>query len=737
MTSGPSIAHRPVPSRRRAGTRRLGGRRDARSRSWRRRAGRAGGSPRASTCPTTWRCWRLAGGRAGGGGPVRRRSRGAGRAARGRARRRRTGAGRASHYTPAPLAVALVARALAERTRARSVGDPACGGGRCSWPRPADLAAPAAMAPPTSSQRLWGADIDPLAVADHRGGARAVGRRRASPAGHLRRAPTRSLDELGWPRARRRGRQPAVPEPARRDHRPAAPADAGSPARSVRRCRAAVHRHRRARSCSCACELAAPGGTRRPAAAAVGRWPPATPRRVRARGRGAGRLEDVWLPDAARLRRRRRRVRARVRRCGRRPRRRRAGARHLARADGVPDRRPAPGRRTVGDEATRPPPGSASEYYGMVAARARGERPPRRAPARHRRGSSTSGAAPGASARLGSAAAPGTARWSTSPASTAAAAAWVERTGAPEGRRRHPDPGGRGGGRRRRRAGSRRAAGRACSRPTERLWPLAARRRVAGGDGVGCSHGSAGTALPADALKVERRAAAARCRCPPTTTPGHDGTRRRSGPATSRASSTRWPTAYGVGPRRRATWWSSGRERSGVRRRCLGRVSPTSGVARSAGSSNLGRTPKVLSHLSGWGCGPGDRATKCSGLDPPRVSAPAAGGRVAAAPTGGREDGYEQLVGLRRAHSSLLPATGAWRDRRPGRRPAAPVARRPALRARGRRRAPRRHHRLRDLGHPRRRRVQRRARVPRPHRRQPRRRPARARAPHRRAGGTA
>ena len=35
---------------------------------------------------------------------------------------------------------------------------------------------------------------------------------------------------------------------------------------------------------------------------------------------------------------------------------------------------------------------------------------------------------------------------------------------------------------------------------------------------------------------------------------------------------------------------------------------------------------------------------------------------MATAPTDGREDGYEHLVGLRRAHPSLLPASGAWRD---------------------------------------------------------------------------
>ena len=73
--------------------------------------------------------------------------------------------------------------------------------------------------------------------------------------------------------------------------------------------------------------------------------------------------------------------------------------------------------------------------------------------------------------------------------------------------------------------------------------------------------------------------------------------------------------AYGVGPTSASGGWS-GRERSGVPAGASVESRPTSGVARSAGSSNLGRTPKVLSHLPRWGCGPGDRATKCSGLDP-------------------------------------------------------------------------------------------------------------------------
>ena len=41
---------------------------------------------------------------------------------------------------------------------------------------------------------------------------------------------------------------------------------------------------------------------------------------------------------------------------------------------------------------------------------------------------------------------------------------------------------------------------------------------------------------------------------------------------------------------------------------------------------------------------------------------PGAGGRVAAVPSGDREGSYEQAVGLRRAHVSLLPASGAWRE---------------------------------------------------------------------------
>ena len=35
---------------------------------------------------------------------------------------------------------------------------------------------------------------------------------------------------------------------------------------------------------------------------------------------------------------------------------------------------------------------------------------------------------------------------------------------------------------------------------------------------------------------------------------------------------------------------------------------------------------------------------------------------MAAVPSGDRESSYEAAVGLRRAHVSLLPASGAWRE---------------------------------------------------------------------------
>lgn len=75
-------------------------------------------------------------------------------------RRRRT---LGAHYTPRHVADGLAARALAGRTEP-AVGDPACGGGALLLAAARRLA-DAGGEPADIVTRLWGADIDPLAVA--------------------------------------------------------------------------------------------------------------------------------------------------------------------------------------------------------------------------------------------------------------------------------------------------------------------------------------------------------------------------------------------------------------------------------------------------------------------------------------------------------------------------------------------------------------------------------------------
>jgi len=67
------------------------------------------------------------------------------------------------HYTPEPIATELVARAMAGRV-GPSVGDPACGGGALLLAAARRLGDDG-MARPDVLHRLWGADIDPVAVA--------------------------------------------------------------------------------------------------------------------------------------------------------------------------------------------------------------------------------------------------------------------------------------------------------------------------------------------------------------------------------------------------------------------------------------------------------------------------------------------------------------------------------------------------------------------------------------------
>ena len=565
---------------------------------------------------------------------------------------------------------------------------------------------------------------------DHRGRPRAVGRRTA----HRRstsRWPTRCSTTWRWPQLDVVvGNPPFLSQlgaddgPRRRRRRPAA--------RAVRRRRAGLHGHRRA--------VPAPRRASSRRRAAPWRWcsrsrcwPPATRPGCATRSARAGRRGRDLVPEPRRLRRRRRRVRPGHRRS--------AAAGPRRRVERAPGARPRRARRRAagaaarsGDEATTTA-GFRSEYYGMVDHVARAATTARRAGRSSRPGSIDLGRVRvGRARRRGSAAAPGT-RPVVDVARARGAGGRLGR-GAPAGRSWWSPPR-RGSSRSSSTttgAGSRRAAGRGAGARRAAVAP-GRRARRARGDARGCCQRVGGDRADAARAEGHGRAAARRCRCPSTTRPGTRGTDAfRAGDLDGFVDAM--AAAYGVGPEVGGVVGRAGENGLESGGGALGRVSPTSGVARSAGSSNLGRTPKVLSHPSGWGCGPGDRATKCSGLDPTE------GVRSRSRRTGGRSADGRQGGRVRAA-------------RRPPARP--PVA------AAGHRRLARRATRsatascsrlgdrafalegggvLRDVtiayetwGTLDERRVERRARVPRPHRRQPRRRAARARAPDRRLVG--
>lgn len=70
-----------------------------------------------------------------------------------------------AHYTPAPLADDLVARAVARPTAPITVVDPACGGGAILLAAGRHLVARGLPVDVVARDLLWGADIDPLAAA--------------------------------------------------------------------------------------------------------------------------------------------------------------------------------------------------------------------------------------------------------------------------------------------------------------------------------------------------------------------------------------------------------------------------------------------------------------------------------------------------------------------------------------------------------------------------------------------
>lgn len=105
--------------------------------------------------------------------------------------RRRRGA----HYTPSDLAAGLVERALGTRV-APVVGDPACGGGALLLAAARHLAA-AGCSPRAALERLWGVDLDPVAIATTEV-ALTLWAGAPPPPGHLAVADA-LLDPLGWP----------------------------------------------------------------------------------------------------------------------------------------------------------------------------------------------------------------------------------------------------------------------------------------------------------------------------------------------------------------------------------------------------------------------------------------------------------------------------------------------------------------------------------------------------------
>jgi SAM-dependent methyltransferase len=100
-----------------------------------------------------------------------------------------------AHYTPAALATGLVERALAGRDCPR-VGDPACGGGALLLAA-ARLLAGRGVEPEAVVGRLWGMDIDPVAVATAEA-ALALWAGVAPPAGHVV-VGDALLDAVSWP----------------------------------------------------------------------------------------------------------------------------------------------------------------------------------------------------------------------------------------------------------------------------------------------------------------------------------------------------------------------------------------------------------------------------------------------------------------------------------------------------------------------------------------------------------
>lgn len=267
------------------------------------------------------------------------------------AARRRQGA----HYTPSALATGLVERALGDRVRP-SVGDPACGGGALLLAAARHLAA-RGEDPADVVARLWGVDIDPVAVATTEaalalwsGGEVAPGRLSTGDA---------LLDDLSWPALDVVVGNPPFLTPLDAD---TARSDATA-ARWRERFGAAVRPYTDTASVFLlrACDLVGAGGTvalLQPQSVLAARDAAGVRGAVAARGR----LADVWFPPGPGFD-------ASVDVCvpivevGE-PEAVPEWSAHLARANGVPVVS-LDGARRLGDEATTTA-AFRSEYYGMV-----------------------------------------------------------------------------------------------------------------------------------------------------------------------------------------------------------------------------------------------------------------------------------------------------------------------------------------------------------------------------------
>ena len=260
-----------------------------------------------------------------------------------------------AHYTPRPLAAALVARAVGDR-REPTVGDPSCGGGALLLAAARHLVARGERREDVL-ERLWGIDIDPLAVATTEV-ALALWAKRPVPAGHLGIADALA-ERPPWPALDVIVGNPPFLSPLGAETARAHDTTGRLQARFGDAMRA--YTDTAGLFLLVACDLAAPGGTvalLQPQSVLAARDAAGVRNAVAHRGR----VVDVWIPTDPGFS-------AAVDVCvpiievGT-PETPQSWSRHLARANGVPMVELG-SDRTIGDEATTTA-AFRTEYYGMV-----------------------------------------------------------------------------------------------------------------------------------------------------------------------------------------------------------------------------------------------------------------------------------------------------------------------------------------------------------------------------------